>query len=188
MKGTHPQIISAVFSTSEEDVHTLTIKVSYEYLPEIAESLVFEKREIPADESEQAVIRGMRGHIRGIRDQINSIGTVQVLQGPLDETTDTEIFVKLCYQRTAFTWALNMRNMSTTIVKPQFYYYNSTTKQRKPSGAIPDDGLYVHQNGKGYVEVKFIAELEDFDMVVFSLSGKSSGEYIISSEKVSTLL
>lgn len=74
-----------------------------------------------------------------------------------------------------------MREMSTTIVKPQFYYYNSTTKQRKTSGAMPDDGLYVHHNGKGYVEVKFIAELEDFDMVVFSLAGKRTGDYTISS-------
>jgi hypothetical protein len=48
IKGTHPQIISAKFTRNEDDVHVLTVKVSYEFLPEINEELVFEKKEIPA--------------------------------------------------------------------------------------------------------------------------------------------
>jgi hypothetical protein len=32
--------------------------------------------------------------------------------------------------------------------------------------------------------MKFYAELEDFDMVIFQIQGKSKGEYTISSEKV----
>lgn len=35
IKNTHPNIISAKFSNSEDDVHTLVVKVSYEFLPEI---------------------------------------------------------------------------------------------------------------------------------------------------------
>lgn len=60
------------------------------------------------------------------------------------------------------------------------YYYNSVTKQRKTSGAIPEEGVYVHHLDKGYTEIKFYAELEDFDMVVFELKGKHNGEYTLS--------
>lgn len=61
------------------------------------------------------------------------------------------------------------------------YYYNSVTKQRKTSGAIPEEGVYVHHLDIGYAEIKFYAELEDFDMVVFELKGKHNGEYTLSS-------
>ena len=50
LKNTHPNIISAAFTKNEGDVHVLTVKVAYEYLPEIQEQLIFEKREIPAEE------------------------------------------------------------------------------------------------------------------------------------------
>lgn len=49
------------------------------------------------------------------------------------------------------------------------YYYNSVTKQRKSSNACPDSGVYVHHAGKSYVEIKFLAEYDDFDMVIFQL-------------------
>lgn len=55
------------------------VKVSYEFLPEIIEQIVFEQVEIPAEESEQAMVRGMRTFIRGIREQLNSLGSVQIL-------------------------------------------------------------------------------------------------------------
>lgn len=42
----------------------------------------------------------------------------------------------------------------------------------------------MHNSGSGYAEIKFLIELEDFDMVIFSYQGKAKGEYIISSEKV----
>lgn len=44
IKGTHPNIISAKFTKTESDQHILSIRVSYEFLPEIVEELVFEKR------------------------------------------------------------------------------------------------------------------------------------------------
>jgi len=37
------------------------------------------------------------------------------------------------------------------------------------------------------VEIKFFAEFEDFDMVIFQMQGKNKGEYTISSEKVEEL-
>jgi len=80
----------------------------------------------------------MRSYIRGIREQLNAIGTIQVLQGKFDETTDTEVFVKLGYKKSVFTWAITLTNMNATIIKPQLFYYNSATKQRKTSGAIPE--------------------------------------------------
>ena len=64
------------------------------------------------------------------------------------------------------------------------FYYNSHTKQRKTSRAVDDSGVYVHNCGKGYVQIKFLAEMEDFDMVIFQLQGPNKGEYTISSEKM----
>ena len=92
---------------------------------------------MPAEESEQAVIKNMRTYIRGIRNQINDLGSVQVMQGKLDETADTQVFLKLVHKKTVFTWVLNMNNMNTTIIKPQLFYFSSITKQRKTSGAVP---------------------------------------------------
>jgi predicted metalloprotease len=126
----------------------------------------------------------MRSYIRGIRDQLNTLGSVQVMQGVLDETTDTEVFLKLVHKRTVYTWGLNLQGLINTVIKPQFFYYSSITKQRKTSGCIPEEGIYVHSNGKAYVEIKFAAEFEDFDMVIFHLTGVHKGEYTISSEKV----
>ena len=116
----------------------MVIKFSYEFLPEILERIAFEKVEIPAEESEQAMVRGMRTFIRGIRDQLNSLGSVQILEGTLDETADTEIFVKLNHRKTIFTLFLTLRNLSNNIVKLQLYYYNSASKQKKSTGAVPE--------------------------------------------------
>ncbi len=116
----------------------MVVKVSYEFLPEIVERIVFEKVEIPAEESEQAMVRGMRTFIRGIRDQLNSLGSVQILEGTLDETADTEIFVKLTHRKTIFTWALTLKHLPNNVAKIQLYYYSSVTKQRKSTGAIPE--------------------------------------------------
>jgi len=41
IKGTHPQIISATFTKSEVEEQILSVKVSYEFLPEIVEKLAF---------------------------------------------------------------------------------------------------------------------------------------------------
>ena len=51
VKGTHPQIISAKFEMTEIGEECLVVKVTYEFLPEILERIVFEKKEIPAEES-----------------------------------------------------------------------------------------------------------------------------------------
>jgi len=85
-----------------------------------------------------------------------------------------------------FTWALTFENFNASeAVKPQMYYYNSANRQRKTSGAMPEEGFRLHQNGNGvFAEIKFVAELEDFDMVLFRLPGKYSGEYTLTIEKV----
>lgn len=74
--------------------------------------------------------------------------------------------------------------MTSNLIKVQFSYYNSVTKHRKSTGAVPEEGVYVHHSGIGYTELKFLAELEDFDMVIFTFQGKAKGDYTISSEKV----
>ena len=83
---------------------------------------------------------------------------------------------------TVFTWTVTYSNFQGGNVYPQMFYFNSATKERKTSGAMPEEGLVLHHNGEGVsFEVKFFAELEDYDMVMFRLKGKNKGEYILTS-------
>jgi len=133
-------------------------------------------------------VRNMRNFLRGLKEQLTSLTNIQVSAGILDESTDTEIFAKLNSKQLVFTWGLNIRKSNNTTIKPQMLYYNSLTKQRKTSGAVPEEGLYLHTNGEAsYIEMKFYAELEDFDMVIFKLSGKNVGEYTLAVERVEQL-
>ena len=66
--------------------------------------------------------------------------------------------MKLAHKKTVFTWGLHLRDMNNNVIKPQLFYYSSVTKQRKTSGAIPEGGIYVHNNGRAYTEVKFVAD------------------------------
>ncbi len=66
------------------------------------------------------------------------------------------------------------------------FYYNSTSKERRNSSAIPEEGIYVYNNGRAFTEIKFLAEFEDFDMVVFRVA-KAQGSYIITRERVDGL-
>ena len=89
---------------------------------------------------------------------------------------------------TVFTWGLTFSQFNGGNIYPQMYYYNSVTKERKTSGAVPEEGLNLHHTGSGiYSEIKFMAELEDYDMVMFKLKGKYSGEYTLTSERVERL-
>jgi hypothetical protein len=45
----------------------------------------------------------------------------------------------------------------------------------------------VYNNGKASTEIKFLAEFEDFEMVVFKIWGRCQGSYIITGEKVESL-
>lgn len=63
-----------------------------------------------------------------------------------------------------------------------FYFYSSS-KERRSSAAVPEERIYVYNSGKIYTEIKFLAEYEDFKMVVFKI-GKSQGTYIITAGKV----
>jgi hypothetical protein len=93
----------------------------------------------------------MRSYVKGIRDQLNSLGSAQITRGELDETAETEVFIKLNHKRSVFTWGLNFTKLVHNMVRPQMYYYNSITKQRKTSGAIPEEGIYVHNSGQAYI-------------------------------------
>ena len=119
--------------------------------------------------------------VRNIREQLNTIGSIQILQGQLNVANDTEVFLRLSHKHTVFTWGLNLKGLSQNLIKPQMYYYSSATKQRKSSNACPEGGIYVHHSGKSYVEIKFLAEFEDFDMVLFQLQGANKGDFTISS-------
>jgi hypothetical protein len=90
----------------------------------------------------------MRNHLRILREQLNALGNIQILSGKLEENGDTEIFQRLGHKRTVFTWGLNIRKSSNTILKPQMFYYSSITKQKKSSGAVSDDGIYLHTSGE----------------------------------------
>lgn len=71
------------------------------------------------------------------------------------------------------------------MVYPQMFYMNSATKERKTSGAVPEEGLYLHHTGQGVsFEVKFLAQLNDYDTVLFCLKGKNKGSYTLTSERV----
>jgi hypothetical protein len=67
------------------------------------------------------------------------------------------------------------------------FYYNSVSKERRNSATVPDEGIYVYNNGRAFTEIKFLAEFEDFDMVAFRVSGKNQGSYIITRERVEML-
>ena len=94
----------------------------------------------------------MRTHVRQLKDQINQLGTISVLSGQLEYNNTTEIYVHLRHKKTIFTLGLNFTKVHNNLLKVQMYYYNSGTKQQKSSGAIPEEGLYVHHNnGNAYV-------------------------------------
>lgn len=83
LKGSHPQILSATLEKNVDEVFEMQIKVAYEFLPEIVEKLVFEKREISAEESEQVAVRNMRNYLQNIKEQIALLTNVQTLSGTL---------------------------------------------------------------------------------------------------------
>ena len=48
LKNSHPNIISARLSKNEDLQFELAVSVSYEFLPEVRETMKFERRDIPA--------------------------------------------------------------------------------------------------------------------------------------------
>lgn len=97
--------------------------------------------------------------------------------------------VSIPHKHCVITWGLNITKPGTNVIKPQLWYYNTVTKQRKNSKTIPDEGLNLMHNGDSvYTEVRFLVDQEDFDCVILQLSdSKLEGDYLVSIEKVEQL-
>ena len=67
LRNTHPQIINAKLAINADSKYELTVVVSYEFLPEVRESYVFESRPIAKEESEEATVHNLKNHIRTMR-------------------------------------------------------------------------------------------------------------------------
>ena len=85
---------------------------------------------------------------------------MNAISGDLDDSISPfEIFVKIPHQKTVFTWGLNFSKPSGNTLKCQMEHYNSLTKERKSSKAVPDDGVFInHNNDACYTEIRFFAE------------------------------
>jgi hypothetical protein len=153
----------------------------------VREVFLLESKAVEKDESERATVNNLRNYIRGMREELSSMGNIEVVSGPLEAEGDTEIFLQLSSKRTVFTLSLNLTAVPNDMLKVQMFYYNSTSKERRSSGVVPEEGVYVYSNGRAFTEIKFLAEFEDFEMVVFRVNAKSQGTYIITGEKVDSL-
>jgi hypothetical protein len=186
LKKTHPQIITATLSKNAEGQYELAVVVAYEFLPEQKELFTLESRAVEQDESERASVLNLRNHIRGMREELSALGNMEVISGNLEADGDTEVFVQLSCKRTVFTLSLSLTALPSDLLKVQMFYYNSASKERRNSAAAPEEGIYVYNSGRAFTEIKFLAEFEDFDMVVFRV-GKAQGGYIITRERVEVL-
>jgi hypothetical protein len=134
--------------------------VAYEFLPETIETIMFDKREISADESELIAVKNIRNYLQNIKSQISSLTNLNATSGQIDDgISPFEVFVKMPHEKTVYTWGLNLSKPSTTLLKGQFYLYNSTTKDRKDTKSIPEEGVFLnHSSDSCYVEMRFFAE------------------------------
>ncbi len=165
----------------------LTVKVAYEFLPETVEKIIFDKREISGEESEQIAVKNMKNYLQNIKEQISSLTNMNVTSGEIDESANPfEVFIRIPHAKTVFTWGLNLQKPTSNTLKGSFNLYNSATKEKKNTKMIPDDGIFINHNGDlCYVEMRFMADQEEgYDHVIFSLKDKWKGTYLISMEKV----
>jgi hypothetical protein len=158
LKKTHPEIISAKLEKGESGKYELTVTVGYEFLPEVREVFPLESRVIEKDESERATVQNLRNYIRGMREELSGLGNIQTISGNIESEGETEVFVALSSKRTVFTLSLNLTAIPSDLLKVQMFYYNSSTKERRSSAAVPEEGMYVYNSGKAYTEIKFLAE------------------------------
>lgn len=70
LKQQHPQILKASLAKNPDELFVLTITVNYEFLPEIREDIIFDKREIKPEEIEETNIRNMKNYLRNMREQV----------------------------------------------------------------------------------------------------------------------
>lgn len=87
----------------------MTVKVSYEFLPETVETIIFDKREISAEESELIAVKNMKNYLQNIKEQISSLTNLNATSGGIDDSISPfEVFVKMPHEKTVFTWGLNL--------------------------------------------------------------------------------
>lgn len=96
MKGQHPNILSAKLEKNPDELFVLTIKVSYEFLPETVETIMFDKREISVEESEEIAVKNMKNYLHNIKEQVASLTNMSATSGDIDSSMSTfEVFVKM---------------------------------------------------------------------------------------------
>ncbi len=96
MKGQHPNILSASLDKNPDELYVLTIKVAYEFLPETIETIMFDKREISADESEEIAVKNMKNYLHNIKEQVSSLTNMTATTGDIDDSMSPfEVFVKM---------------------------------------------------------------------------------------------
>lgn len=64
----------------------MTVKVSYEFLPETVETIMFDKREISAEESELIAVKNMKNYLQNIKEQISSLTNLNATSGEIDDS------------------------------------------------------------------------------------------------------
>ena len=84
------------------------------------------------------------------------------------------------------SWTININKPSNTLLKAQFYLYNSVTKNKQSTKVVPDEGIYMHHDGQQcMLELRFLAEQSDkYDNILLAIEGNHQGNYIIALEKV----
>lgn len=71
LKGMHPNILKSSLSKNPDELYVLTVTVSYQFLPEIKEEIIFSKREIKAEETEEAAVRSMKNYLKNLKEQVD---------------------------------------------------------------------------------------------------------------------
>jgi len=102
----------------------------------------------------------MKNYLQNIKEQISTLTNMNATTGELDDSMSPfEVFVKIPHQKTVFTWGLNLHKPQNNVLKGQMYLYNSTTKERKNTKSIPEEGMFInHASDSCYVEMRFFAD------------------------------
>lgn len=83
---------------------------------------------VEKDESERATVLNLRNYIRGMREELSSLGNMEVISGTLEGEGDAEIFCGLASKLTVFTLNISLTAVPSEMLKVQMFYYNSATK------------------------------------------------------------
>jgi hypothetical protein len=101
----------------------------------------------------------MKNYLQNIKEQISSLTNMNATSGTIDDSLNQfEVFVKIPHPKTVFSWGMNLQKPGNNVLKCQMFLYNSTTKERKNTKSIPEDGVFLNHNSDScYVEMRFFA-------------------------------